>query len=568
MKKIKLILSGLGIIIIFLSFFLLNIYDKSVFMPLILNAEEVMVLSFENEVFKLPIYVQIAGYDYQADKVYIEKNGTFLIEDSNFDLTYLNKITQRYNEIEQDSFHNHGHEALPSTFFILATEPFVGDKNGFIDKTPTISGMRSLDNVVSLPIPETEIWGKISYGTFSFKKVDITDTMSPVIEGYDGTITTDVHSPITLDEIKGYLRAKDEIDGDLTKKITIEYDGYSDNKEIIGTYSIVFSVKDQSGNKAELTIYVEVLDLDSPIINGPETIDTYISNPLSTDEILQQYTSTDRYDGNITDNIKIIRNTFETIDKNKPSKSEIILKVEDSSGNKTTKKIVINLIDDVKPLISGDATYTKCYDVTLTIDQILSNLTAYDNVDGNISDKILVLEDNYSENPTKLGTYTISTCVKDEANNTSNIFVITVNIKDLNNPIFYVDETIISVHTFDNLTIDMVENYLLQKGKINRNYKYNLEIVTNEYEVNKTIPGIYKYVVNVEYENKAKETIALSIFVNDNYKEFVYDNYTTDFFSSISIFFTNAWNSLTSFLSSCWIFLLDNIFLPIASLFN
>ena len=100
-----------------------------------------------------------------------------------------------------------------------------------------------------------------------------------------------------------YLRLYDEIDGDLTDQIKVEKDSYTDYCNEIGTYSITFSVSDASKNTATITIYVQVSDLDNPIINGDESINTYLSSPLSSDDILKLYTATDEYDGDITKNI-------------------------------------------------------------------------------------------------------------------------------------------------------------------------------------------------------------------------------------------------------------------------
>lgn len=566
MKTIKLILGGLITIAIFVCLFLFNIFGRNIFIPVILKAQSQWKLQFENEEFDFPLYVYIAEYDPQKDKILINEKTCFYINDHNFNLNELNREHYRYNAIEYDSYLNYGDDALPCFFYIFASDKIDVDKDGFANVIkPTISYVRAMKNVLSVPIPKMELGGTIKYGQLTFKEENIKDNIAPVIEGHNGYITTDVTSPITTEEIKSLLTAKDKIDGDLTNKIIIEENNYEENMFKIGTYDILFSVTDNSGNKTTLKIYIDVLDITSPIITGPNQLITYISNPLNLDDIKQNYTVNDEYDGDVTKNIEIIGSTYETADKTKTGTYEIIIKANDNSNNITTKKIKISILDDIKPLISGDSIYTKSHDAILTIDDIMKNLYANDNIEGEITNKIYVVEDNYTMYSSQLGTYTILFKVNDNSKNISNTFVVTINVKDLSSPIFYVDETVISIHSFDELKKEKIENYLIKKSKINLNYKYNLEIIEDEYSQSNKKPGVYKCKVLIEYENAIKEEILLSIFVNDNHNDYTYQSLSSNNFIS---FLSNIWNSISSFFLSCWNFILSYIINPIFSIFN
>ena len=73
MKTVKLILGGLITIAIFVCLFLFNIFGRNIFIPVILKAQSQWKLQFENEEFDLPLYVYIAEYDPQKDKILINE---------------------------------------------------------------------------------------------------------------------------------------------------------------------------------------------------------------------------------------------------------------------------------------------------------------------------------------------------------------------------------------------------------------------------------------------------------------------------------------------------------------
>lgn len=96
-------------------------------------------------------------------------------------------------------------------------------------------------------------------------KVKIIDDVNPEINGSD-TISTATSSILTVDGLLSYYEAVDEIDGE-NVHLGIQKDEYheGDNSEREGDYDVVLVATDQSGNKAEKTITVEVRDKDAPV---------------------------------------------------------------------------------------------------------------------------------------------------------------------------------------------------------------------------------------------------------------------------------------------------------------
>lgn len=549
MKIKKILISSLLVLSAFLGIIFATLLSN-VKVPLVMNkAESVKALKAQGKYYELPVYVYHCSYDYQEDISFIDpitsnNPNDFYIDSDSFDLSSINNNLDCY--VEQDTYYTHGNDGLPNSFYIISSVNLRGTLSTS-EAVPldgnTISSILSLPNILGLPYS-----GLNSYlDPFEFADVDV-DTKIPVFDGYQGKITSNVDSPITIEEIKSLLKVVDEVDGDITNRIVIENDDYSENSRTLGTYPVVFSATDNSYNKATITINVQVVDVTTPTILGPDTIETSISSPISNNEILAMYTASDNYEGNLTSSITFTKNNYESADKTRIGTHEVILSVKDSSKNVTYKTINVIVKDDIKPLISGPVEYIKDYNSPLTLADIMSRLLVSDNIDGDLSSKLKIVEDNYSGNESIVGTYNIIFNVTDNSGNTSNNFKIIIYVEDNEDPVFYINSMIISTHTFEELSIDNIENYLIQTSTINRYKEYNLEIIENDYQKNKRVPGTYKMVIKVKYANGEEENINLAIFVNDNDNDLINEQIKD---SSLDFsFFKAMWKAVCHFFQS------------------
>lgn len=562
----KFILCSLLVVTAFLGFIFATLLTNFS-IPLIMSkASSTYYFKAGGTYYSLPVYVHYCIYDYQTDEAILldneNGNNDYFIQNEKFD---VNKIKNGYEcYVEQDSYNLHLEDGLPYCFYIISSKNLRGNNplyERIVLEGNSISSILEMDGVLGIPLTEN------GQDLEPFKIVMAEkDTKVPVFNGFEGIMTTEVDNPIELEDIKKLINAVDEVDGDLTSRIIIESDNYSDNSYKVGTYPIVFSVTDNSGNKASITINIQVVDSICPVITGSSTVTINISNPLTTEEILSHYSAEDNYDGNITNSIKIYEDNYENADKTKPGNYEITIYSKDSSYNTTFKTIYITLIDDIKPLISGPSEYIKDYNNPLTMETIMESLTANDNVDGDISDSISIIEDKYSGNESKIGTYKITFNVEDEAGNISNNFIVSIKVEDNKEPVFYINNIIISTHAFENLSLEKIENYLIQTSMIHKYDNYEIEIIENEYEKNKRIPGTYKMLVKVKYSNGSEEKINLSIFVNDNDH-----NISNEVNNKISIYFPylrNIWNNIVTFFNSAWTWFLNTIINPIIKFFK
>ncbi len=140
-------------------------------------------------------------------------------------------------------------------------------------------------------------------------------------------------------------------------------------------------------------------------------------------------TATDTEDGNITKDIKVTG----SVDINKPGKYELTYTVTDSDGNTTTIKRVIMVYPKMVEINAIPTINAK--NKTIKVGEKfnpLTGVTANDKEDGNITDKIKVVEDTV--NTKKAGIYTVKYEVTDSKGATATK-IITVTVKSNDKPV-------------------------------------------------------------------------------------------------------------------------------------
>ena len=251
-----------------------------------------------------------------------------------------------------------------------------------------------------------------------------TDNMRVVNSGdYDVTIpviTLIGMTPITIEAGSTYTdagaTASDDKDGDITSKMTISN---TVNANVVRSYTVTYNVTDNNGNKADtVTRTVNVVDAAAPVITMLGTTPvTVIQNGIYSDA---GATATDNVDGNITANIV----TVSTVNTSIVGTYTVTYNVTDNAGNAAAQVTrTINVIDVTIPVITrnGASPVTVSQGATYTD----AGATATDNVDGNITARIVVVN---PVNTGVVGTYTVTYNVKDNANNSAVQVTRTVNV--------------------------------------------------------------------------------------------------------------------------------------------
>lgn len=328
-----------------------------------------------------------------------------------------------------------------------------------------------------IKLPEQKI---ISYEVVS------RDSFSPVFDG-ETAFVTNVDAPMSELEIRSHITAFDNVDGDVTNKIKLEEDNYTSNKNKVGEYTILYSVTDSAGNRAELTVHVLVRDVTKPVITGKSSYTKSMTTLFDVSTIINDLSVTDNYDKELV--ITISSDNY-TKNYNKLGTYDVIFKATDSSNNTGYFTVKITVIDDVKPVINGPTKIVKGTKEILTVSDIKSQLTATDNVDGSLTDKIEVVEDLYTGNGDKIGTYTIKFQVSDNSGNVTEK-IVTIEVIDDIPPVFFVDNYFITVNESVTLTMEDIIDLLVKTDQLTVDSKTTVMTVLNEYTGNERKVGMY-----------------------------------------------------------------------------
>ena len=241
------------------------------------------------------------------------------------------------------------------------------------------------------------------------RTINVVDTTPPVITIIGDANLTHLASTTFIDQGANWT---DLVDGNGTADANGTVD-----QNTPGTYQIIYSVTDSSGNQAQqVTRTIHVVDSDAPVI-------TLIGDANITLEAGTHYTDAganwnDTVDGNGT------ADANGTVDHNTPGTYFITYSFTDSSGNSAIDtNRTINVVDTTPPVITiiGDANLTHLASTTF-IDQG-ANWT--DLVDGNGT-----ADANGTVDQNTPGTYQIIYSVTDSSGNQAQQVTRTIHVVD------------------------------------------------------------------------------------------------------------------------------------------
>src|SRR5690606_37618778 len=213
----------------------------------------------------------------------------------------------------------------------------------------------------------------------------------------------------------------------------------------------------------------------SPIVNS-SVIYTNYKSKISTQDILKTLEIKDNYSSVDAISVDVLDHPYES-NFDKIGQYEMIVSVKDESLNETIHKIIIHVIDDVEPIITGQLFYEISVEETLTIEEILRNISAYDEIDKD-NVKIIINQDTYSQSKHTIGHYQIIVRAYDKSNNMTEK-VIQIHVKDTTSPIFLINLNQIILDNNNILNED--EILMLIKEQIHFEYD-SIEITKNEYK--------------------------------------------------------------------------------------
>ena len=341
----------------------------------------------------------------------------------------------------------------------------------------------------------------------------VIDTTPPTINSSHKEFFVSMDSIHDLEFFSKYVSAYDTVDSQVIYEIV--FDNYTDNYNIPGTYNIIYSSCDKSNNCSKFTQTINVIDNTPPTIIGIEKINSYMSNPLSLFQIGNMLEATDNYDGNISSAINLTDSHY---DINYPGIYYAYFSVSDSSGNKVISphKVTINYMDDIIPNIEGASKFTSYLSSPISIKEILSNLVATDNIEGNINSTMFVLSDNYTQKKEHIGEYSIVVSCFDTSGNEANPYTININVVDDIAPHIEGKSEYIS-YLSNPITLNDIKSNLIALDNHDGNITHKIEYDYENYSTNKNNIGIF-YVSFFVKDNSSNisDTFKIEIKVFDD----------------------------------------------------
>ena len=350
------------------------------------------------------------------------------------------------------------------------------------------------------------------------------DLKEPILE--PAIIVTDVDSPFSLEYILSQTKFEDEVDGELD--CVIINDNYTPNMYKIGRWQIDVSATDKSGNTGYGMILVIVEDVTAPVIEGLSTYTSYMSNLILESTIRENLRIIDNVDELSIESLNVIEDTY--TNSNSIGEYKIKYQAIDLSGNVSAIfEVKINIVDDIKPIISMKEgytnNYTTSYKVNISQDTLLEGIMITDNVDLNLEYEII--ENKYLGNETVPGTYFIKLRAIDNSGNISDTFTITINVNDKIPPVFYVSGLFIGVSNAESLSHQDIVNILYWYNNMS-DIDSEIQIISSDYSTGSiNNPGNYSLTYRIK-NSSGDISEPLSVTIKVFGEESVEENTTED----------------------------------------
>lgn len=234
--------------------------------------------------------------------------------------------------------------------------------------------------------------------------VEVIDVLAPVFSEV-GTITAVYPNIYSVAEITEMLSASDNYDGDLSTSISLVEDNYTANSSFVGTYEMEFKCIDSSGNETRYIQEIAVVDNDGPIIQGESVVNIGYDNLLDIPEMIIGFIVTDNYDSSDSLEVIVESDTYSS-NHNDIGNYQIQFSVTDSSGNTTYKNVVVNVVDEIGPVVYFDSSVIQVYtDTVLALPDFAKLLVQTKELDDDLEYYITVKYDSYTRYSSKPGTY-------------------------------------------------------------------------------------------------------------------------------------------------------------------
>lgn len=316
----------------------------------------------------------------------------------------------------------------------------------------------------------------------------------------------DYDNPTSFEDIKKRYRATDNVDGDITNRLSFQTN-YNPSQLKIGTFYVLIQVSDAAKNTTYAADLIHVKDFTPPKITLSEKEHIVEVHTVFTSEEAKKLFS-------VTDNhtpaasiqwtyIDQYQNKYDTL-----GSYTITATAKDLDNNTSSETLTIRIVDTTKPAITlaagGD---TIIADHPLTDSEIRALLNVSDNYYTLSTSQIQIVENTCTGAQGK--TYKLKVKITDGSNNTQEK-TFNYYLSDTVSPIIMVEKTLY-VPLGSTYTNEQIINMLKEAGILDIEAKVSLslnEAVTTEKE------GTYElhYVETLPNGTQKENTVLLKVF--------------------------------------------------------
>lgn len=394
------------------------------------NEDEIDILTFDNTdlfirssepyygsyTFQMPANVNYLAISISENNDYLLDNrlGTIILEEGESFTSFEEFIIGNLIDINGPYYQGTGtivvnvddpYTLEEITSGLSAFDAIEGDVSSRIQVvSDSYSANKETIGEYSIEYSVSDLSGNITTFTIAVKVVDIT---KPMISG-PSSIVLSYPNVLTIEAIKNQLNASDNVDGDISNQIMLVEENYLLNSSILGIYELVFKVTDSSNNISFVTVEIEVIDENSPLINGPSSFVIGYNALLSLQEIIDSQTVIDDYDIDLQNQLVVITDLY-TANMKIIGSYPIVLMVSDSSGNVSEKTISVQVTDVIGPVVYLDTSVIMVYNDTIyglsDFTQLLINTGE---LEAGIDYQVNVLFDSYTSRSMQKGVYHIA----------------------------------------------------------------------------------------------------------------------------------------------------------------
>lgn len=214
----------------------------------------------------------------------------------------------------------------------------------------------------------------VTYKVTDSKNLSVTKTItvkvikneSPVITANDIKIKLGDRKPDLLKDVT----STDKEDGNI-KEIVV--DESKVNYQKVGKYELTYKAKDSFGNETLKTVTLEIVDNEAPTITAND-VSIMINDSF---DPLKGVSAKDDVDGDLTKDIKVIKNT---VDTKKAGTYEVTYEVTDKNSHTVTKTIKVTVSNKTEKIGRFDLDYLKQTNKSLSI----KGYSTIDGIDNNL----------------------------------------------------------------------------------------------------------------------------------------------------------------------------------------